>query len=50
MILMRPALYNAQHRIIPLNKNNKNQKKFMNLLVPICESTDKFSSKKNFKN
>ena len=29
--LMRPALYGAKHKIIPLSKINKNQKKVMNL-------------------
>ena len=46
--LMRPALYNAQHRIIPLNKNNKKSKKLYEFVGPICESTDKFLTKKNF--
>ncbi len=46
--LMRPALYNAKHRIIPLNKNNKKSKKIYEFVGPICESTDKFLTKKNF--
>ncbi len=46
--LMRPALYNAKHQIIPLNKNNKRSKKIYEFVGPICESTDKFLTKKNF--
>ena len=46
--LMRPALYNAIHRIIPANKNNKKTKKTYEFVGPICESTDKFSTLKGF--
>ena len=46
--LMRPALYNTQHRIIPLIKNSKKSKKIYEFVGPICESTDKFLTKKNF--
>ena len=46
--LMRPALYNAKHQIIPLNKNNIKSKKIYEFVGPICESTDKFLTKKNF--
>ena len=46
--LMRPALYDAQHRIIPLIKNNTKSKKIYEFVGPICESTDKFLTKKNF--
>ena len=46
--LMRPALYNAKHRIIPLNKNNKKTKKIYEFVGPICESTDKFLTVKRF--
>ncbi len=46
--LMRPALYNAKHRIIPINKNNKKAKKIYEFVGPICETTDKFSSQKKF--
>ena len=31
--LMRPALYGAKHKILPVIKKIKNQKKLMNLLV-----------------
>ena len=40
--LMRPALYNAKHRILPLNKKNQKSKKRYEFVGPICESTDKF--------
>ena len=46
--LMRPALYNASHRIIPVNRNNKKTKKTYEFVGPICESTDKFSTLKGF--
>ena len=46
--LMRPALYNAKHRIIPVEKNNKKINKIYEFVGPICESTDKFSTLKKF--
>ena len=39
---MRPALYGAKHRIIPLNKNKLISKKIYEFVGPICETTDKF--------
>ena len=46
--LMRPALYGAKHRIIPASKNNKRSKKIYEFVGPICETTDKFLTSKNF--
>ena len=46
--LMRPALYGAVHRILPLLKRVKKSKKIYEFVGPICESTDKFTSIKNF--
>ncbi len=46
--LMRPALYGAKHRIIPINKRKKYSKKAYEFVGPICESTDKFLSIKKF--
>ena len=46
--LIRPALYDAKHRIIPVKKNNKKTKKVYEFVGPICESTDKFSILRNF--
>ena len=46
--LMRPALYNAKHKIIPVNKNKKKSKKIYEFVGPICETTDKFSSLTKF--
>ena len=46
--LMRPALYGAKHRIIPINKTNKFSNKTYEFVGPICESTDKFLSVKKF--
>ena len=46
--LIRPALYNAKHKIIPLKKNKINSKKSYEFVGPICESTDKFATIKKF--
>ena len=46
--LIRPALYGARHKIIPSMKNKKISKKIFEFVGPICESTDKFASLKNF--
>ena len=46
--LMRPALYGANHKTLPSIKNNKISKKTYEFVGPICESTDKFTSLKNF--
>ena len=44
--LMRPALYKAYHRIIPVLKNKNKIKKKHDFVGPICETTDKFLSLK----
>ena len=46
--LMRPALYGATHRTIPVLKNNQISKKPYDFVGPICESTDRFITLKNF--
>jgi len=46
--LMRPALYGAKHKIMPLKKNNKTSKKSYEFVGPICESTDTFATVKNY--
>ena len=46
--LMRPALYDARHRIIPLKKNNKKIIGNIEFVGPICESSDIFLNQKNF--
>jgi diaminopimelate decarboxylase len=46
--LMRPALYNAQHEIVPLKKNKKKISGNIEFVGPICESTDKFLNQKKF--
>tara|TARA_B100000035_G_C21021502_1_gene564240 strand:- start:1079 stop:2293 length:1215 start_codon:yes stop_codon:yes gene_type:complete len=46
--LMRPALYNAIHRILPLKRHGRKSKKTYEFVGPICESTDKFSTIKKF--
>ena len=45
---MRPALYNASHKIIPIRKNKIKSNKSYEFVGPICESTDKFSTIKKF--
>jgi len=46
--LMRPALYKAYHRIIPVRKNGNKISKRHDFVGPICESTDKFLSLKSY--
>ncbi len=46
--LMRPALYNARHKIVPTKKLKAKSNKVYEFVGPICESTDKFSTVKNF--
>ena len=46
--LMRPALYGAKHKILPSKKINQKFDKIYEFVGPICESTDKFISLKNF--
>ena len=46
--LMRPALYNAKHQIIPVKKNNFRSRKIYEIVGPVCETTDKFSTIKKF--
>jgi len=46
--LIRPALYKAHHKIIPLKKNNKQILRNIEFVGPICESSDKFLNQKNF--
>ncbi len=45
---MRPALYGAKHKIIPLKKINKITNKTYDFVGPICETTDKFLSTTKF--
>ena len=46
--LMRPALYGASHKIIPLKKNMKLSKKSYEFVGPVCESTDTFAIIKRY--
>ena len=43
--LMRPALYDAHHQIVPIKRTNKLFKGNFEFVGPICESSDKFSGK-----
>ena len=45
---MRPALYDAQHNIIPIRKTSKKIKGIIEFVGPICESTCKFGKYKNY--
>jgi diaminopimelate decarboxylase len=45
---MRPALYDAQHDIIPITKTSKKIKGVIEFVGPICESTCKFGKYKNY--
>ena len=46
--LMRPALYGAFHKTLPVRKSIKKSKKPYEFVGPICESTDKFVTLKKF--
>ena len=46
--LIRPALYGAFHKIIPITQRQKKMKKISEFVGPICESTDKFMTIKKF--
>ena len=46
--LMRPALYGAIHKTLPVNKSTKISKKIYEFVGPICESTDRFVTLKKF--
>ncbi len=45
---MRPALYEAFHKIIPVSKNSSRMKGKIEFVGPICESTCKFGVYKNY--
>ena len=46
--LIRPALYNAKHKIIPVKRSKIKNNKVYEFVGPICETTDKFSTLKRF--
>ena len=46
--LMRPALYGAKHKIIPLRKVSKKSNKSYEFVGPICESTDTFTTVRKY--
>ena len=45
---MRPALYKAEHKIIPIIKKGKKNNTSYEFVGPICETTDSFLSIKKF--
>ena len=46
--LMRPALYDAYHNIIPVIRKNKKINNVIEFVGPICESTCKFGKYRNY--
>ena len=46
--MMRPALYGAYHKILPSLKSNKKSRKSYEFVGPICETTDKFISIRDY--
>ena len=46
--LMRPALYGAGHKILPVNKSISVSRNIYEFVCTICESTDKFVTLKKF--
>ncbi len=48
--LIRPALYNAKHRIVPSLRNKSRSKKTLEFVGPVCETTDKFLAERKFQN
>ena len=46
--LMRPALYDAEHQIVPLKKTNRKIEGNIEFVGPVCESSDKFLNQKSF--
>lgn len=47
---MRPALYGAVHDILPILKSSSIEKKTIEIVGPICETSDKFFTSDNFQN
>ena len=45
--LMRPALYQAKHQILP-EQNSSREGISVDIVGPICESTDRFAEKITF--
>ena len=48
--LIRPALYNAKHRMVPSLRNKSQSKKILEFVGPVCETTDKFLTERKFQN
>ena len=46
--LMRPALYNGYHKILPLAETKNTEKISTDIVGPICESTDRLFSSNEF--
>ena len=46
--LIRPALYNASHDIIPLTKKSSRNSSSHDFVGPICETSDSFLKTKNY--
>ena len=46
--LIRPALYNAKHDIIPLTKKSSRDSSSYDFVGPICETSDRFLKTKSY--
>ena len=46
--LIRPALYGANHLILPYQKKSRREFKRHEFVGPICETTDKFMMTKSY--
>ena len=46
--LMRPALYDGYHKILPLAETKNTEKISTDIVGPICESTDRLFSSNEF--
>ena len=47
--IMRPALYQSAHRIVPLLQDEKRKSLVYDIVGPICESTDFLGKNRNMK-
>ena len=45
---MRPALYDAKHEIVPINKSSKRNMGSVEFVGPICETTCRFIQYKKY--
>ena len=46
--LIRPAMYDAHHDIIPIKQSNKSPRITVDIVGPICETSDTFAKGREF--